>query len=417
MVLEVTEPRAYLTELTYFLSIEDNYVNYRKFVTDDFLKSCPKLVDFIDFFPVYFKFRGQDEISDWNDFLDVLEMKTSPTERELEQFNILASAVSTYLGRPTLPIKPILQEAIDMQTAEKIAQLAIEISAGSDKKTMEQIQKELDTHLEVSVLSRAKRKDTESTDMEEAVAVPKGAGLTWPLQSLNSIIGPFHDEFFIVASRPDGGKTTLLSNIAVHVAQELPDDKKVFWFCNEESIRKIKRRAMTAALQIKDEDIDKDPISCVAKYKSLMGDRLVFVDNANSVARVQKVLDRNEGQVGLVFIDQLYKVRGNFGKTEVEAERFRQLCEWARDIGKYTAPCIVTNQLDGSAENEKFPTMEKLYGSKTGAQGEADCIMILGKDVSTPDKRYFYTPKNKLTGRVMSAEWDLDKERGIFSDR
>ena len=72
--------------------------------------------------------------------------------------------------------------------------------------------------------------------------------------------------------------------------------------------------------------------------------------------------------------------------------------------------------MDSSAENEKTPPMNSLYGSKTGAQGEADVILMIGRTYSDPDKRYLSTPKNKLTGRVQFAETLLDKDSARFID-
>ena len=49
----------------------------------------------------------------------------------------------------------------------------------------------------------------------------------------------------------------------------------------------------------------------------------------------------------------------------------------------------------GDAEGKPYPSMDMLYGSKTGIQGEADLIIMLGrKDNSST--RYISLPKNKL---------------------
>lgn len=154
-------------------------------------------------------------------------------------------------------------------------------------------------------------------------------------------------------------------------------------------------------------------------YDSSLGTKIRYLEDADNIGKIERAITNYPP--GLVIIDQLYKVRApRDSKGEIEAEKFRQLCEWARGIGKHhNCPVIVTNQLDGSAEGQRFPDMGCLYGSKTGAQGEADAIIMIGRDTSggsDPDMRYIYTPKNKLTGKVMSCALRLDKERARYCE-
>ena len=71
---------------------------------------------------------------------------------------------------------------------------------------------------------------------------------------------------------------------------------------------------------------------------------------------------------------------------------------WARELAKKYAPVITVHQADGSAEGVKWIDMSKLYGSKTGVQGEADAIITIGRLPEEGNKRYLYVPKNKLDG-------------------
>lgn len=53
------------------------------------------------------------------------------------------------------------------------------------------------------------------------------------------MLGPISKgDFIILASRPDGGKTTLLSQAAVHWCTQLEDDECVLWCNNEEDGKK-----------------------------------------------------------------------------------------------------------------------------------------------------------------------------------
>jgi len=62
----------------------------------------------------------------------------------------------------------------------------------------------------------------------------------------------------------------------------------------------------------------------------------------------------------------------------------------------------------------KYPPMTCLYGSKTGAQGEADAILFLGKTPVDGNKRFVYTPKNKLTGSNVHYEVLLDGDKARY---
>jgi hypothetical protein len=64
----------------------------------------------------------------------------------------------------------------------------------------------------------------------------------------------------------------------------------------------------------------------------------------------------------------------------------------------------------------KYPGMEHLYMSKTGAQGEADAIIMIGSIPSEPNMRYIHTPKNKLTGKTTKHEVFILKDIARFRD-
>ena len=54
------------------------------------------------------------------------------------------------------------------------------------------------------------------------------------------------------------------------------------------------------------------------------------------------------------------------------------------------------HQARGDANNERYIEMHQLAGSQQAIQGEADAIIMLGRDQETPQARYIYVPKNKL---------------------
>lgn len=386
---------------------------YRSIISKN--KIVPEeVIELVSYFDEYNQYNGADHITTWPIFFDwIKNSKISKNESLLEALcNALAIHIPTGTG------DAILQAFIDRKYCEAISVEADEVYTAKPAKyhpnKVEAIQKLLDEYRSESVRTNREVQVQESSSVLEALKGIKRSGLLWPLPSLNNIIGPISKEFIIVASRPDGGKTTFLATTAQHMAQQLPEGQVVLWFNNEEAIDRVKNRVVQSALGASEQDIEADPITANDHYESLIKSRIVFVEDSTSVSKIERMISKYNP--GLIVIDQLYKVKGSFGGAEMEAERFRQLCEWARNIGKHVAPVICTNQLDSSAEGERCPPMNTLYGSKTGAQGEADCIVMIGRDFHTPDKRYLYTPKNKLTGRVQMAEVILNKDIARFED-
>lgn len=103
-------------------------------------------------------------------------------------------------------------------------------------------------------------------------------------------------------------------------------------------------------------------------------------------------------KAGLIIFDQLWKIHGFDESSGNEVTRQTMLFNWGRELSKKHAPVIAVHQADGSAEGMRWIDMSRLYGSKTGIQGEADAIITVGRDPATGDSRYLYVPKNKLKG-------------------
>jgi len=389
------------------------YAKYRTMITkNDIIPE--EVTELLSCIEEYCSFAGTDRVTDWLEFSNWYNAVRNT------KLNILIAAISCRLAMhvPKSTGDSILQAFIDKSYCEKISVEADKVYTGPAIKyhpgKADRLQALVDEYRAMSVKTSREVQLQESSNVLEALKSIKRSGLSWPLASLNNIIGPISKELLIVGSRPDGGKTTFLAHTAQHMAQQLKDNKVVLWFNNEEDIVRIKNRVVQSTLGATEADVDADPVTANSHYESIIDNRIVFVEDSTSISKIERTIAKYNP--GLIVIDQLYKVRGNFGQTEMEAERFRQLCEWARNLGKHVAPVIVSNQLDSSAEGEKCPPMNCLYGSKTGAQGEADCIIMIGREYHNPDKRYIYTPKNKLTGRVQMAETLLDKERARFED-
>jgi replicative DNA helicase len=105
----------------------------------------------------------------------------------------------------------------------------------------------------------------------------------------------------------------------------------------------------------------------------------------------------------------LDKVSG-FSKSEREDLRLAALYNWGRSTAAKYGPVIAVSQLDAEAEGQQYPGFERLRGSKTDKQGEADLIIVIGTDDRNKTTRCVHLPKNKLDGADeihRHAKWEL----------
>jgi replicative DNA helicase len=407
----MTEAKTWLLDLVEYLAHEDRIDDYRKIPGDIVPEDVDKLLKFL---PEYLKHTAKQEVTDWHHVVETFEILHPRSKKNLPEWLGIAARLDE--RGPTGINDNMVTLFMDRGYALKIADTAIDAAAGEAE--FEDLYKLVDERT-VEMAQRGRVKDVEIvSDPTADLTEQTRPGLNWPLPSMNKILGPISDHFCVVASRPDGGKTTLMTMIAAYSAIQLkPKELDVVMFINEESRRRVFMRLMSSAFQINEATFRQNEAHYLTSYEQTFGDTIKIIDHTKDTGQVERILARTKP--GIILIDQLYKVQGNFSKmsrSDNDAEQFRKLAEWARDLGKYVAPVVVTNQLDPTAEGEKWPTMEKLYGTKTGVQGEADAIIMLGRDHATPDHRYLYTPKNKLTGEIGAQALAIHKDIGRFED-
>ena len=398
-----------IIDLIKYFETRENYERAFRFLKKDYIPAeAWELLAYLD--EVY-QSGSCDAVDDWRDLFTKFALE-NPSNKHLDNLKVLCYKLYEHTDK-------IDDDVVQMFTnrifAEQLAEEAIRIAEGKER-SFQGVVEVLDSYKRASVKLEKALQEDEQVDWLTSLTNIKTSGMSWSLNSLNKLLGPLNREFIILAARPDGGKTTMLINEAWYLAKQLPEDKCILWFNNEEHISKIQKRMTQSYLGIDAATFHADIITNYHKFQSEFGtNKIILIDDANHISKVERAL--NKFNPGLIIIDQLYKVQGTIGnKNDVEAERFRKLCEWAREIAKHTAPVIASNQLDGMAEGVRYPPMSMLYGSKTGAQGEADAILFIGKTPVDGDKRFLYTPKNKLTGCSDLFEIELLKDIARFKD-
>lgn len=309
---------------------------------------------------------------------------------------------------------------IEKDYAIKISDHLIKITEGDDTKSILDIEDMMrDYKKEVGKALEDNEDIFVTDDPEEIIKDVMTGGLEWRLEELNISIGPVRKgNFLIVSAYVNTGKTTFLANEATYMAEQLKDDEVVVWFNNEEEGSSVKYRLWQSALGWTKKQIGASPINTVAELKKVWNgklDRIKMVDIKDiNVSRVEDILDHVNP--GLIIFDQLWKVNG-FNDSFSEVDKMRRLFGWGRELAHNYAPVISVHQADGTAIGCKYPEMHQLYNSRVGVQGEADAIVMVGRDLdpSEPEEvRGIRVAKNKLPGGPRSEEkerhaiWEVD---------
>lgn len=220
-------------------------------------------------------------------------------------------------------------------------------------------------------------------------------GLNWRLLCLRESLGPLRKgDFGFVFARPETGKTTFLASELTYMLDQVPDDRSIIWFNNEEQGEKVMLRCFQAYFGITLDELKTNG----SKYKQLWdernGNKLLVFDSASITRRdVERILHK---QVVLMVFDQIDKIKG-FSADRRDIE-LGSLYSWGRELAKSYCPVIGICQAAASGENKMWLQMDDVVDAKTSKQAEADWILGIGALHDNANVRYFNLPKNKLTG-------------------
>lgn len=235
-----------------------------------------------------------------------------------------------------------------------------------------------------------------TTDLDKLLESQINApGLNWRLQCLRESLGPLRKgDFGFIFARPETGKTTFLASELSFMLDQIPEDKYLLWFNNEEQGEKVMLRCYQAYFGV---ELDELRLNS-DKYKEIwdvnVGNKLRIVDSA--IISKRDILDQLGDSVSLAVFDQLDKVKG-FSNDRRDVE-LGSLYAWSRELAKEYCPIIGVCQASASAENKMWLYMDDVTDAKTAKQAEADWILGIGAVHDNANIRYFNISKNKLVG-------------------
>lgn len=242
------------------------------------------------------------------------------------------------------------------------------------------------------------------------------AGYAWSLPQFNTYLGPIHPtDLIIFGARPNAGKTSMLACEGLSILKQLPEDKNLLWVCNEEGGDRLKLRIISCAIDWEQEDIEADPATAKNLFESRYGPlaRLkVYHKRHIPCSRVDQLIRTTNA--GVAIFDQLRKFSLP-GSKDPDYIRLQKLFEEARGMGiEHGIPILVVHQAGADAEGKKWLTQDMLHGSNTDIQGEADALIMIGRDHTVDNERYISIVKNKKTGIDANFGVKFKKETGRY---
>lgn len=294
-------------------------------------------------------------------------------------------------------VKEYLSKAAERRIAILVQDQAALVATGAaDVESLQEVMKKFGDPSTVTDLDGI---NIVTDDLEELYNdLVQGQGLRWRLKSLNEALGSLRQgNFGFVFARPETGKTTFLASELTYMAAQLPENRPIVWFNNEQAGKEVKSRIYQAALGLTYEELWGNIKENRQKYNEYMKKRLILVDEATMskkyVERACKALNP-----GMIVFDQIDKIKG-FQSDRNDLE-LKAIYQWARELAKTYGPTIGICQAGASGEGKPYLTMDDVDSSKTGKQGEADWILGIGvkHDEGAETMRYMHLSKNKLRG-------------------
>jgi hypothetical protein len=321
-------------------------------------------------------------------------VKYPDCDRDL--YGALFKTLSEVQINPELGVS-ILKQIKKRQQALKLSEEAVKFATGfSDVESVMR----LATFLEDDYEAELEEVESVSDDLEfllsETVQKP---GLRWRLNSLNRSLGSLRKgNFGFLFARPETGKTTFLASECSFMLTQLGEESgPIVWFNNEQQGTEVMLRMKQAFSGATLEALMGNPRRFQKEWTDSVRGKFKLIDDANmDRARVEKVC--KQLKPSLVIFDQIDKVKGF--AADREDLRLGAIYVWARELAKTYCPVIGVCQADGTAENQKWLTMEHVSNAKTSKQAEADWILGIGAihAEGAQYSRYLNISKNKLLG-------------------
>jgi len=212
-------------------------------------------------------------------------------------------------------------------------------------------------------------------------------------------------EFMTVFALSNTGKSAFGISLSCAPGGYCDQGAKVLYIGNEESVKRMRLRAMIAWAGISAREIanEADKRSEARRKWQEIEDRIDFIDAQDlDLNTVEACIARSNCDVCVIDMADKVNISGNYNAGH---ERLRELYRRLREAAKtYECALIGISQASADAEGRTRLSFTMMEGSKIGKASESDLIIGIGKhsgDASDdePDNTRFLTvSKNKISG-------------------
>ncbi|QVE65540.1 replicative DNA helicase [Ralstonia phage vB_RsoP_BMB50] len=344
-------------------------------------------------------------------------------------------------------IKEALTKECDTTVAATLVESLVELATASEMASL--LEQYEEGELDLTTALRALH-DKHFDNLARKVRMPEvldnisdllvedanNVGLHWRLQCLaENIRSIMAGDFIVLGARPDAGKTTTIASEITYMAPQVDklwpgENKTIAWFNNEGPGKRIKRRIYQAALGMTIKEMwELDQKGQLHKaYAKALGGRgdiiRVFDIHDYWSHEVEDII--REIPMALVIFDMVDNIKfgGDLANGGARTDQaLEAMYQWSRILAvKHECAAIATSQVSADGEGELYPNQSMLKDSKTGKQGAADLIIMLGKSNADglANTRFISTPKNKLSleggDKTIKREVVFDGARSRVTD-
>lgn len=297
----------------------------------------------------------------------------------------------------------LTKRILELEYATKVGNIVKQYDAGGDIDVTRAIE-EATTTMQIQLDRRIRIPWVQDSIADLLTLEEATHGLQWRLSCINESMRPLRPgDFGLICARPDAGKTSFLTSELTHMASQMDADKSIIWLNNESIGQRIVVRLYQSALNCSISELKKrkDKGTIEKDYSKVVGaiDKIKVLDIHDAWNyEVSDILA--ELNPGLIVFDMIDNVRfGGLAAGSRTDQALEAMYQWARILGvRLQCPILATSQVSAEGDGLAYPLMHMLKDSKTGKQGAADFIMMLGKqhDPMLESSRYISLPKNKL---------------------
>jgi len=288
----------------------------------------------------------------------------------------------------------MMRECISRSAAVRIGDIALGIINGTQPPDFSAIIKEAEAGSAGVIEEQFEELSTEVKDFAD-ILDPKNL-FKFSNPGLAELTGAGRGNFVEVLARPEVGKTSFCTELAVGFAEQ---GLNVHYFGNEEPGKRLLMSMLRAVVNKSDTEIREMFLKghVYDEWEKIKGYLRLFDCVGMHIDDLHRHTNRHSPDV--VFVDQLdkFKVSNSESKTLALASLYVS----AREIAKKEQCLIIAvGQASADAQDVRYIDYSMADYSKTGKAAEADLIIGIGKDPGTKDnlQRYLTISKNKIDG-------------------